>query len=91
MKNKRARRSPNYDRRLTRPIKLADGTRLAMIKDAANFFAKEFMTVTRWAPLEIANQLLITAGQSGKRDDIAAATEQVEIVLRERGLLVGRP
>ena len=28
MKNKRARRSPNYDRRLTRPIQLADGTLL---------------------------------------------------------------
>ena len=52
--NKRARRSPNYDRRLTRPIKLADGTWLKTIKDAADFFAKEFATVTAWGPLEIA-------------------------------------
>jgi hypothetical protein len=84
--NKRARRSPNYDRRLTRPIKLGDGTWLKTIKDAADFFAKEFATVTAWGPLEITIELLITAGESGKRDDVEAATEQVEIVLRGRRL-----
>ena len=87
MKNKRARRSPNYDRRLTRPIQLADGTRLKTLKDAVDFFGNQFSTVTRWGPLEIATEMLIAAGQTGKRKDIAAATEQVEIVLRERRLL----
>jgi hypothetical protein len=43
MKNKRARRSPNYDRRLTRPIQLADGTRLKTLKDAADFFWKSVL------------------------------------------------
>jgi hypothetical protein len=85
--NKRARRSPNYDRRLTRPIKLGDGTWLKTIKDAADYFAKQFSTVTAWGPLEIAVEMLITAGESGKRDDIEAATEQVEIVLRGRRLI----
>jgi len=87
MKNKRARRSPNYDRKLTRPITLADGTRLKTLKDAADFFGNQFSTVTHWAPLEIAIEMLIAAGQSGKRADIAAATDQVEIVLRGRRLL----
>ena len=87
MKNKRARRSANYDRRLARRITLADGTRLKTLKDAADFFGNQFSTVTRWGPLEIAIEMLIAAGQSGKRDDIAAATDQVEIVLRERRLL----
>ena len=45
--NKRARRSPNVERHLARPIKLADGTWLKTIKDAADFFAKEFATVRR--------------------------------------------
>ena len=67
MKNKRARRSPNYDRRLTRPIQLADGTRLKTLKDAADFFGNQFSTVTRWGPLEIATEMLIAAGQTGKR------------------------
>ena len=80
-------RSPNYDRRLTRPIKLADGTWLKTIKDAADYFAKQFSTVTAWGPLEIAVEMLITAGESGKRDDIDAATKQVEIVLRGRRLI----
>ena len=85
--NKRARRSASYDRRLTRPIKLADGTWLKTIKDAADYFAKQFSTLTAWGPLETAVEMLITAGESGKRDDIEAATEQVEIVLRGRQLI----
>jgi hypothetical protein len=44
--------------------------------------------VTAWGPLEIAIEMLITAGESGKRDDIEAATEQVEIVLRGQRLLI---
>ena len=45
--NKRARRSANYDRRLARPIKLADGTWLKTIKDAADFFAKDFFFIKK--------------------------------------------
>ena len=51
--NKRAR-SANYDRRLARPIKLCGRHVVKTIKDAADFFAKEFATVTAWGPLEIA-------------------------------------
>jgi hypothetical protein len=40
-----------------------------------------------WGPLEIAVEMLITAGESGKCDDIDAATKQVEIVLRGRRLI----
>jgi len=87
MKKKRARRSANYERHLSRPINLADGTRLKTLKDAADFFAKQLSTVTAWGPLEIAIERLITAGESGKRDDVEAATEQVEIVLRGRRLM----
>ena len=45
--NKRARRSANYDRRLARPIKLCGRHVVKTIKDAADFFAKEFATVRR--------------------------------------------
>jgi hypothetical protein len=43
--------------------------------------------VTKKDTLEIAIERLITACESGKRDEIAKATEQVEIVLRGRRLL----
>ena len=87
MKKKRARLSANYERHLAHPINLADGTRLKTLKDAADFFGNQFSTVTGWGPLEIAVERLIVAGESGNREDIEAATEQVKVVLRERRLL----
>jgi hypothetical protein len=61
--------------------------RLMTLKDAADFFAKQFTTVTAWGPLETAIKRLIITGESGKRTDIAEATERVEIVLRGRRLI----
>jgi len=80
----------NYDRKLPRSIKLADGTRLTTLKDAADVLANRFATVTKWDTLEIAIERLITAGDSGKRSDIMRATEQIEIVLRGRWLMQGK-
>ena len=57
------------------------------MKDAADVLADRFTTVTKWDTLEIAIERLIITGESGKRTDIEAATEQVEIVLRGRRLM----
>ena len=57
------------------------------MKDAADVLADRFTTATKWDTLEIAIERLIAAGESGNRDDVAKATEQVEIVLRGRPLL----
>ena len=78
----------NYSRRFARPITLADGTRLVTLKDAADLLTGErFVGVTKWAALDRAIELVTAAGELGGRDRIKAATDQVEIVLRERHML----
>ena len=88
--SKRPRRSPNYDRKLARRIKLADGKRILTLRDAADLFAKRLSTVKRWRLLELAIERLIAAAESGKRDKVKAATDAIECVLRARRLLAAR-
>ena len=80
-------RRANYDRKLARPIKLADGRRLVTLRDAANLFSERSGTVTAWGLLEHAIRLLIAAAESGKRADIEAATDHIQRVLAGRRLL----
>ena len=82
-----SRRAPNYDRKLTRRIVLADGTRIMTLRDAANLFAERFATVKSWRLLEIAIERLIAAAESAERDKVKAATDAIERVLRARRLL----
>ena len=71
-----------YPYRLTRRITLADGTRLVNLKDAADLLTGErFVGVTKWAALEHAIKLVLG------RHRLKAAADQIEIVLRVRGLL----
>ena len=78
----------NYSRRFARPITLADGTRLFTLKDAADLLTGErFVGVTKWAALEHAIELVLEAGDHGRRHRLKAAADQIEIVLRARGLL----
>jgi hypothetical protein len=78
---------PNYYRKLARPITLADGTTLNTLGDAATLLTEKFSTVLSWGALENAIKLLMVAATSGKRADIMAATDAIEIVLRGRRLL----
>jgi hypothetical protein len=79
---------PNYSRKLTRRITLADRTQLQTLKDAADLVTGErFAGVTAWPPLERAIRLVLDAGERGGRDRIKAATNQVAFVLRRRHLL----
>ena len=43
--------------------------------------------MTKWAALDRAIELVTAAGELGGRDRIKTATDQVEIVLRERHML----
>ena len=88
--SKRPRRSPNYDRKLARRIKLADGNRILTLRDAADLIAKRFSTIKRWRLLELAIERLIAAAESGKRDKAKAATDAIERVLRAQRLLAAR-
>ena len=77
------RRSPG-----PKSFALADGTRLVNLKDAADLLTGErFVGVTKWVALDRAIELVTAAGELGGRDRIKAATDQVEIVLRERHML----
>ena len=82
-------RCSNFQRNLTRTITLRDGSKLVTLRDAANVLLYVFGSVnTRSAALDHASRrLLLTAAESGKRSDIAAATDQIEHVLRVRRLL----
>ena len=61
---------------------------LATLRDAANLPTGErFAGVTRWDALEHAIPLVLEAGERGGRQRIKAATNQIEIVLRERHML----
>ena len=74
---------PNYDRKLAQPLALDNGMKLTTLADARTAVLYVFGSVdARTGELDHAIHLLLAAAQTGKREDIAAATEQVEIVLR---------
>ena len=75
----------NYQRKLARPLTLADGTQLVTLRDAANGLL-DAANVRSGVP-DYAIRLLLTAAETGKRADIVAATDAVERVLRGRRLL----
>ena len=75
----------NYQRKLARPVTLADGTQLVTLRDAANVLLD--VANARSGGLDNAIRLLLTAAETRKNADITAATDAVERVLRDRRLL----
>jgi hypothetical protein len=63
------------------------GERLATLREAGAYLSERFATVTHSAVLERAIVLLMAAAESGKPKDRAAATDQVVLVILNRGLL----
>ena len=76
-----------WGRKLSRPIALSDGRELATLRNAAECLIATFDGISHWPALEHARDLLMTAAETGKRRDVAAATHQVAIVLGQRKLL----
>ena len=76
-----------WNRKLSRPIALTDGRTLATLRYAAECLIATFDSISHWPALEHARDLLMTAAKTGKRKDVAAATDQVAIVLGQRKLL----
>jgi hypothetical protein len=62
-----------WNKKLSRPLVLKDGKRLA--------------NITHSAPIAHAGELLLKAAETGKRADIEAATEQIERVLRSNRMM----
>ena len=81
---KKSRRT-NYQRKLARPLTLADGTKLVTLRDAANVLLDA--ANARSGVPDYAIRLLLTAAETRKGADITAATDAVERVLRDRCLL----
>ena len=77
---------PNYDRKLARPITLADGTAIVTLRDAARVIRERFV-VTAWPLLELAIKQLMTAAATGDAADIAETTDTLERLFRARRLL----
>ena len=78
----------NLQRNLARPITLRDGSKLVTLRDAANMLLYVFGSDnTRSGALDYASRRLLRAAESGKRDDIETATDEIKCVLRARRLL----
>ena len=78
----------NFQRNLTRTITLADGRHLKSLDDARTVLPDVFGSVNaRSGALDHAVPFLLLAAETGKRDDVAAATELTERVLRDCRLL----
>ena len=75
-----------WDRKLSPPITLSDGRTLSTLRSAAKCLIATFDGISHWPALEHARDLLMTAAASGRRKDIAAATDQVVIVIEQRKL-----
>ena len=79
---------PNFKRNLARTITLANGQKLKSLDDARTVILDVFGSVNaRSGALDHAIRLLLTAAETGKLDDIAAATTAIERVLRVGRLL----
>ena len=81
---KKSRRT-DYQRKLTRHVVLADGTKLVTLRDAANVLLDAANTRSGGLVHPIGS--LTTAAETGKRSDIVEATNAVERALRSRQLL----
>jgi hypothetical protein len=80
------KRAPSWSARLTRPIHLKTGRRLVTLSDARACLIAHFDKVVRSAPIAHAIELLFRAAETNGLTDRRAATAQLEIVLRSRGL-----
>jgi hypothetical protein len=67
---------------LTQTLVLKDGTRLAVLWDAAELMTRRFGTITQSAAVEYAVRLLLRVAETGTEEDRKAATDQIVLVLR---------
>ena len=78
-----------YKRKLARVIVLADGTELVTLRDAANVLLDVLGSDNaRSGVPNKATQLLLLAAKTGRRPDIAAATDAVKRALAVAGRIL---
>jgi hypothetical protein len=73
--------------KIARPIILSDGTKLLTLGDGIEALINNFANAEP-ASIDSTIALMVTADGTGKAADIKDATDQLEFVLRARGLMV---
>ena len=73
-----------WSRRLSRPVKLASGIELVTLRDAAEFVRDNLRGVVESSVLEHICELLLAAAECGRVEDCHRATEEVELLLKQR-------
>jgi hypothetical protein len=76
----------DWSRPLARPLGLKSGEELVTLRDAGELFDRSFGNVRRDAAIEHAIELLMAAAKTGRKADVAAATDQVALALKLRRL-----
>jgi hypothetical protein len=71
----------DWNRPLTRPLKLKSGVRLVTLHDAAEAFARHFGNTNHDRTVAHAIDRMIRAAETGSQAARKAATKQVEFVL----------
>jgi hypothetical protein len=77
----------HWSKALSYPLVLKNGERLETLADCGGLLTERFSGVLHHEALEYAIVLLMRAAESGKVADRREATDQVERVLRGRGLI----
>jgi hypothetical protein len=74
--------SADWTLSLTRTLTLKSGRQLRTLGDAADLILDRFGNVTKSALVEHASELLMRAAETQADEDLAAATDQVDVMLR---------
>jgi hypothetical protein len=76
----------NWSAKLTQSLTLTNGEKLVTLEDARRVVLAYLTTEVEHFDLANAMRFLLIAAETGRVADRKAATEQVAIVLRERGV-----
>jgi hypothetical protein len=77
----------SWSRQLSKTISLRDGSELRTLLDAAEALVGLSEERQRHAWVEHAAELIMTAAESEEREEIKAATSQLERALKREGLM----
>ena len=66
---------------------LKNGERLETLSDVRDLILERFISVTQSVALVHAGELLLEAAKTGELADIAAATDQIELILTQKRLM----
>ena len=80
------KRRPGWSGKLTRSLSLITGHKLVTLADARACVIQYFATATESRAVAFSIELLLKAAETGRFADRKAATDQVAIVLRARGV-----